>query len=165
MGKAVEGSATLEIKKLGLSLHVSLLAAADWGEKGGHNKKYLPASASSRWILLQCVEDSIFVCLFVFFNQSNTYLELCCVCFLQVFPPTFRELPGPALDLFDLDESFSSEKSRLAQITNKCKRIKPPWPRSKLGLTVSVGIFHIFLFVGIVLSVCRVICALAFALY
>ncbi|CAH3162276.1 unnamed protein product [Porites evermanni] len=37
-----------------------------------------------------------------------------------VFPPTFRELPGPALDLFDLDESFSSEKSRLAQITNKC---------------------------------------------
>ena len=29
MGKAVEGSATLEIKKLGLSLHVSLLAAAD----------------------------------------------------------------------------------------------------------------------------------------
>jgi len=37
-----------------------------------------------------------------------------------VFPPTFRELPSPALDLFDLDESFSSEKTRLAQITNKC---------------------------------------------
>ncbi|KAL9981305.1 hypothetical protein ACROYT_G009992 [Oculina patagonica] len=37
-----------------------------------------------------------------------------------VFPPTFRELPAPALDLFDLDESFSSEKTRLAQITNKC---------------------------------------------
>jgi len=29
-------------------------------------------------------------------------------------------LPGPPLDLFDLDECFSSEKVRLAQITNKC---------------------------------------------
>ncbi|XP_070600887.1 intraflagellar transport protein 52 homolog isoform X2 [Erythrolamprus reginae] len=37
-----------------------------------------------------------------------------------VFPPAFRELPPPNLDLFDLDETFSSEKARLAQITNKC---------------------------------------------
>ncbi|TRY80327.1 hypothetical protein TCAL_10174 [Tigriopus californicus] len=37
-----------------------------------------------------------------------------------VFPPSFRELPNPKLELFDLDEAFSSEKSRLAQITNKC---------------------------------------------
>ncbi|XP_070556730.1 intraflagellar transport protein 52 homolog [Ptychodera flava] len=37
-----------------------------------------------------------------------------------VFPPSFRELPPPALDLFDFDEQFSSEKVRLAQITNKC---------------------------------------------
>ncbi|XP_005108178.1 intraflagellar transport protein 52 homolog [Aplysia californica] len=37
-----------------------------------------------------------------------------------VFPPTFRELPPPALELFDLDEQFSSEKVRIAQITNKC---------------------------------------------
>lgn len=37
-----------------------------------------------------------------------------------VFPPSFRELPNPQLELFDLDEAFSSEKSRLAQITNKC---------------------------------------------
>ena len=37
-----------------------------------------------------------------------------------VFPPTFHELPNPQLELFDLDEAFSSEKSRLAQITNKC---------------------------------------------
>jgi len=37
-----------------------------------------------------------------------------------VFPPQFRELSPPALDLFDLDDAFSSEKSRLAQITNKC---------------------------------------------
>ena len=32
----------------------------------------------------------------------------------------FRELPNPQLELFDLDEAFSSEKARLAQITNKC---------------------------------------------
>lgn len=37
-----------------------------------------------------------------------------------VFPPEFRDLPGPPLDLYDLDECFSSEKVRLAQITNKC---------------------------------------------
>ncbi|KFO94595.1 Intraflagellar transport protein 52, partial [Buceros rhinoceros silvestris] len=37
-----------------------------------------------------------------------------------VFPPTFRELPPPPLELFDLDETFSSEKARLAEITNKC---------------------------------------------
>ncbi|XP_049725121.1 intraflagellar transport protein 52 homolog isoform X3 [Elephas maximus indicus] len=38
----------------------------------------------------------------------------------EVFPPSFRELPPPPLELFDLDETFSSEKARLAQITNKC---------------------------------------------
>ncbi|PNF19238.1 Intraflagellar transport protein 52-like protein [Cryptotermes secundus] len=37
-----------------------------------------------------------------------------------VFPPSFRELPPPSLELFDLDEAFSSERARLAQLTNKC---------------------------------------------
>ncbi len=37
-----------------------------------------------------------------------------------VFPPSLRELPPPALDQFDLDEHFASEKLRLAQLTNKC---------------------------------------------
>eukprot|EP01006_Ploeotia_vitrea_P007846 TRINITY_DN18323_c0_g1_i1.p1 TRINITY_DN18323_c0_g1~~TRINITY_DN18323_c0_g1_i1.p1 ORF type:complete len:473 (+),score=50.19 TRINITY_DN18323_c0_g1_i1:69-1487(+) len=37
-----------------------------------------------------------------------------------VFPPTHREPPPPALDLFDLDEHFASEKLRLAHLTNKC---------------------------------------------
>lgn len=37
-----------------------------------------------------------------------------------VFPPEFRDLDPPALDLFDLDQCYSSEKVRLAQITNKC---------------------------------------------
>uniref|UniRef100_A0AAQ5YHN6 ABC-type uncharacterized transport system domain-containing protein n=1 Tax=Amphiprion ocellaris TaxID=80972 RepID=A0AAQ5YHN6_AMPOC len=37
-----------------------------------------------------------------------------------VFPPALNDLPPPMLDLFDLDETFSSEKVRLAQLTNKC---------------------------------------------
>ncbi|KAJ3114892.1 Intraflagellar transport protein 52 [Phlyctochytrium bullatum] len=37
-----------------------------------------------------------------------------------VFPPTIRELPPPALDLFDLDEQFASERIQLARLTNKC---------------------------------------------
>lgn len=37
-----------------------------------------------------------------------------------VFPPSFRELPPPPLELFDLEEAFSSDKSHLAQVTNKC---------------------------------------------
>ncbi|XP_030634370.1 intraflagellar transport protein 52 homolog isoform X2 [Chanos chanos] len=37
-----------------------------------------------------------------------------------VFQPAFRDLPPPMLDLFDLDEAFSSEKVRLAQLSNKC---------------------------------------------
>ncbi|KAL4655891.1 hypothetical protein GN956_G6218 [Arapaima gigas] len=37
-----------------------------------------------------------------------------------VFQPAFRDLPPPMLDLFDLDETFSSEKVRMAQLSNKC---------------------------------------------
>mmetsp|Transcript_7094 Transcript_7094/g.15914 ORF Transcript_7094/g.15914 Transcript_7094/m.15914 type:complete len:456 (-) Transcript_7094:447-1814(-) len=37
-----------------------------------------------------------------------------------VFPPSLREPPAPALDLFDLDEMFASERVRLAHLTNKC---------------------------------------------
>ena len=37
-----------------------------------------------------------------------------------VFPPRFYEPEPPSLELFDLDEHFSSESQRLAQITNKC---------------------------------------------
>mmetsp|Transcript_7612 Transcript_7612/g.17496 ORF Transcript_7612/g.17496 Transcript_7612/m.17496 type:complete len:440 (-) Transcript_7612:84-1403(-) len=37
-----------------------------------------------------------------------------------VFPPSLRELPPPALDQFDLDEHFASERVRLAHLTNKC---------------------------------------------
>eukprot|EP00232_Nephroselmis_pyriformis_P030578 CAMPEP_0182873168 /NCGR_PEP_ID=MMETSP0034_2-20130328/12154_1 /TAXON_ID=156128 /ORGANISM="Nephroselmis pyriformis, Strain CCMP717" /LENGTH=498 /DNA_ID=CAMNT_0025005799 /DNA_START=149 /DNA_END=1645 /DNA_ORIENTATION=- len=37
-----------------------------------------------------------------------------------VFPPALREPPAPALDMFDLDEMFASERVRLAHLTNKC---------------------------------------------
>jgi len=37
-----------------------------------------------------------------------------------VFPPSLVEPPQPALDLFDLDEQFASERSRLAMLANKC---------------------------------------------
>lgn len=37
-----------------------------------------------------------------------------------VFPPTVPEPTPPPLDQFDLDEEFSSERLRLAQLTNKC---------------------------------------------
>uniref|UniRef100_A0A671Z3D8 Intraflagellar transport 52 homolog (Chlamydomonas) n=1 Tax=Sparus aurata TaxID=8175 RepID=A0A671Z3D8_SPAAU len=42
-----------------------------------------------------------------------------------VFPPALSDLPPPMLDLFDLDETFSSEKVRLAQLTNKSSRMDP----------------------------------------
>jgi intraflagellar transport protein 52 len=37
-----------------------------------------------------------------------------------VFQPLFSELGVPPLELFDLDENFSSERSQLTQLTNKC---------------------------------------------
>ncbi|KAL1497592.1 hypothetical protein ABEB36_008525 [Hypothenemus hampei] len=36
-----------------------------------------------------------------------------------VFPPCFRELPPPSLELFDLDGAFTSTLSKLAQFTNR----------------------------------------------
>ncbi|CAF0815531.1 unnamed protein product [Brachionus calyciflorus] len=37
-----------------------------------------------------------------------------------IFPPRFYEPDAPLLELYDLDEHFSSESARLAQLTNKC---------------------------------------------
>ncbi|KAL3149536.1 hypothetical protein ABBQ32_002317 [Trebouxia sp. C0010 RCD-2024] len=37
-----------------------------------------------------------------------------------VFPPAIREPPGPALELFDLDECFATDHERLGCLTNKC---------------------------------------------
>ncbi|RVE72674.1 hypothetical protein OJAV_G00042820 [Oryzias javanicus] len=60
-----------------------------------------------------------------------------------VFPPAFSDLPPPMLDLFDLDEAFSSEKVRLAQLTNKCTENDLDFYISKcgeiLGITPKLG--------------------------
>lgn len=40
--------------------------------------------------------------------------------FAQVFQPIFSDLAAPPLELFDLDEAFSSEKVQITQLTNKC---------------------------------------------
>lgn len=37
-----------------------------------------------------------------------------------VYPPSLRDAPPPALDLFDLDEQFASEDVRIAHLTNRC---------------------------------------------
>lgn len=37
-----------------------------------------------------------------------------------VFAPILQELPPPALDLFDLDDHFANEKTKLQQLTAKC---------------------------------------------
>lgn len=37
-----------------------------------------------------------------------------------MFPPVFSELPAPPLELYDLDEAFSSDRLQLTQLTNKC---------------------------------------------
>ncbi|GMT04770.1 hypothetical protein PENTCL1PPCAC_26944, partial [Pristionchus entomophagus] len=39
-----------------------------------------------------------------------------------VFPPNFRELPPPELELFDLDEMLSSKEVRLTQLVHKCEQ-------------------------------------------
>ncbi|EAT45586.1 AAEL003132-PA [Aedes aegypti] len=39
---------------------------------------------------------------------------------LAVFQPIFSDLSAPPLELFDLDEAFSSEKAQITQLTNKC---------------------------------------------
>ena len=37
-----------------------------------------------------------------------------------VFPPTLKDALPPFLELFDLDETFSTEKTRLSKLTSKC---------------------------------------------
>ena len=39
---------------------------------------------------------------------------------LACFAPIFSELAPPPIELFDLDEAFSSEKTQITQLTNKC---------------------------------------------
>lgn len=51
-----------------------------------------------------------------------------------MFPPSFRELPHPSLELYDLDEAFSSEKSRLAQVCIVLMNVN--------GGQIQISVFH-----------------------
>ncbi|CAG2110970.1 unnamed protein product [Medioppia subpectinata] len=56
-----------------------------------------------------------------------------------VFPPTFRELSKPALELFDLDDAFSSIPTRLTQIANKCSENDLEYFVRECGLIVGIN--------------------------
>ncbi|VDM57490.1 unnamed protein product [Angiostrongylus costaricensis] len=56
-----------------------------------------------------------------------------------VYPPSFRELPPPKLELFDLDEMFSSEEVRLAQLTNKCEETDLEFYINEAGEILGIG--------------------------
>ena len=55
-----------------------------------------------------------------------------------VFPPIFRGLPKPTLELFDLDDAFSSVTTRLAQIANKCTDSDLDYYVKECGLILGV---------------------------
>jgi intraflagellar transport protein 52 len=55
-----------------------------------------------------------------------------------VFPPSIREPPPPALDLFDLDDHFASERVRLAHLTNKCSEEDLEYYISEAGSVLGV---------------------------
>ena len=52
----------------------------------------------------------------------------------------FREPDGPEVELFDLDEALSSQRVRLAQITNRCR------PDEITDLEVSFFFVNYFIF-------------------
>lgn len=88
--------------------------------------KLLCLSFSLLWVFFPlgffCTKDFTEILRWHFCLKSHKFeaKSRCCPVF-QVFPPALNDLPPPMLDLFDLDETFSSEKVRLAQLTNKCK--------------------------------------------
>lgn len=56
-----------------------------------------------------------------------------------MFQPILKDLPPPPLELFDLDDIFASEKSRLAQLTNKCNDEDLEYFIRECGLVVGVA--------------------------
>ncbi|CAG2174044.1 unnamed protein product [Oppiella nova] len=56
-----------------------------------------------------------------------------------VFPPTFRELSKPGLELFDLDDDFSSIPTRLTQIANKCSESDLEYFVRECGLILGIS--------------------------
>lgn len=55
-----------------------------------------------------------------------------------IFPPIFRDLPKPSLELFDLDDAFSSVQMRLVQIANKCTDNDLDYYIKECGLVLAI---------------------------
>lgn len=55
-----------------------------------------------------------------------------------VFQPNFRLPPHPRLELFDLDDAFSSSQTRLLQIANKCTDADLEYYVKECGLVLGV---------------------------
>ena len=71
-----------------------------------------------------------------------------------VFPPNWRLPPKPKLELFDLDDAFSSAQTRLMQIANKCSDADLDYYIKESGLVMGIAdassrsaksvLYHIF---------------------
>ena len=55
-----------------------------------------------------------------------------------VFPPNFRVPVKPKLELFDLDDAFSSSQTRMMQIANKCTDADLEYYVKECGLVLGV---------------------------
>lgn len=55
-----------------------------------------------------------------------------------VFPPNFRVPSKPKLELFDLDDAFSSSQTRLMQVANKCTDADLEYYVKECGLVLGV---------------------------
>lgn len=56
-----------------------------------------------------------------------------------VFPPTFRDIMKPSLELFDLEDAFSSIPTRLTQIANKCTDADIEYFIRECGLVLGIN--------------------------
>lgn len=69
------------------------------------------------------------------------------------------ELQHPPLELFDLDEAFSSEQSKLAQLTNKCisaakNKSVPSNPSDPLPDSVEKELEYFIRECGLIINAC-----------
>lgn len=55
-----------------------------------------------------------------------------------VFPPNFRLPAHPLLELFDLEDAFSSSQTRLLQVANKCTDADLEYYVKECGLVLGI---------------------------
>lgn len=63
---------------------------------------------------------------------------------LAAYPPQLKDPPKPALELFDLEEEFASERESLAQLTNKCSNTEEDLDSFIMGAGDILGITQLF---------------------